>query len=100
MAKAGPKLNRSETVVVRLDPRLRYLAELAARRQRRTLSSYIEWCVDLSLGNVSLAGERTVDEMQHELWDIDKDKRFYKLARLYPDLLTYDEQVRLKEGEE
>ena len=39
----GGKLSRSETVTVRLDPRLRYLAELAARLHRRTLSSYVEW---------------------------------------------------------
>ena len=40
MRKAGGgKLSRSETVTVRLDPKLRYLAELAARIHRRTLSS-------------------------------------------------------------
>jgi hypothetical protein len=41
----GGKLSRSETVTVRLDPKLRYLAELAARLHRRTLSSYIEWAI-------------------------------------------------------
>jgi hypothetical protein len=35
--KGGGKLSRSETVTVRLDPKLRYLAELAALKQRRTL---------------------------------------------------------------
>ena len=38
----GAKLSRSETVTVRLDPKLRYLAELGARSQRRTVSSFIE----------------------------------------------------------
>ena len=41
----GGKLSRSETVTVRLDPKLRYLAELAARLHRRTLSSYVEWAI-------------------------------------------------------
>ena len=36
----GGKLARSETVTVRLDPKLRYLAELAARIQRRSVSSF------------------------------------------------------------
>lgn len=36
-------MTRSETVTMRLTPKLRYLAELAARKHRRTLSSYIEW---------------------------------------------------------
>ena len=52
--KGGSKLARSETVTVRLDPKLRYLAELAARKQRRSLSSYIEWAVEDSLSRVPL----------------------------------------------
>ena len=47
----GGKLARSETVTVRLDPKLRYLAELAARLHRCTLSSYIEWAINASLDN-------------------------------------------------
>lgn len=43
------KLNRSETVTVRLDPRLNYLAELAGRAQRRTKSSFIEWAVQQAI---------------------------------------------------
>ncbi|MFT6222410.1 MAG: hypothetical protein ACJA1F_000245 [Paracoccaceae bacterium] len=39
---AGSKLGRTETVSIRLNPRLNYLWELAARSQRRTKSSYIE----------------------------------------------------------
>ena len=45
----GGKLARSEVVTVRLDPRLRYLANLVARKQRRTLSSFIEWAIEESL---------------------------------------------------
>ena len=41
--RGGSKLNRTETVTIRLDPKLRYLTELAARKQRRTVSSFIEW---------------------------------------------------------
>ena len=50
----GGKLARSETVTVRLDPKLRYLAELAARKQRRTVSSFIEWAVEQSFSGVNL----------------------------------------------
>lgn len=34
----GSKLIRSETVTVRLDPKLRYLASLAARKQHERLT--------------------------------------------------------------
>ncbi|MNY29623.1 hypothetical protein D3C86_1636750 [compost metagenome] len=101
---AGGKLSRSETVTVRLDPKLRYLAELAARKQRRTLSSYIEWAVEKSLEDVKLYegsgynGDEsiTVAEAAALLWDVDECERFVKLAIRYPELLTHEEQERWK----
>ncbi|MEO8135931.1 MAG: hypothetical protein ABI831_18380 [Betaproteobacteria bacterium] len=58
MAKRGqdrPAENRkSEVVTIRLDPKLKYLAELAARKQHRSLSSYIEWAVQESLNDLEL----------------------------------------------
>lgn len=100
----GAKMSRSETVTVRLDPKLRYLAELASRKQRRTLSSYIEWAVEASLKNVNLYegtgynGDHnvTVDEEANQLWDVDDAERFIKLAIYYPSLLTHEEQERWK----
>ena len=98
-AKGGGKLSRSETVTVRLDPKLRYLAELAARLHRRTLSSYIEWSIESSLGNNLLAGDHngpSIKEESEYLWDVDDADRFAKLALRYPHLLTHEEQVRWK----
>jgi hypothetical protein len=100
----GGKLSRSETVTVRLDPKLRYLAELAARKQRRTLSSFVEWAVVDSLGRLMLTDdsngfeprETSVADEAAYLWDVDEADRFAKLALRYPDMLTHDEQVRWK----
>lgn len=98
----GGKLSRTETVTVRLDPRLRYLAELAARKQRRTLSSFIEWAVERALDQVYLSefneyeqGSTSVAlaEKQYHLWDVDEAERSVRLALNYPELLSYDEQV-------
>lgn len=98
----GSKLSRSETVTVRLDPKLRYLAELAARKQRRTLSSFIEWAVEDSLSRVIIQdgggafdGVNIADEAAY-LWDVDEADRFAKLALRYPYLLTHDEQILWK----
>lgn len=96
--KGGGKLARSETVTVRLDPKLRYLAELAARKQRRTLSSYIEWAIEDSLDRTQLysnEGASLADESA-ALWDVDESDRFAKLALRHPELLTHEEQVRWK----
>lgn len=97
---SGSKLTRSETVTVRLDPKLRYLAELAARKQRRTLSSFIEWAIEDSLGRVEIylgSGynndpSRSVADESNQLWDVDEADRFCKLAQHYPELMTHDEQ--------
>ena len=96
----GGKLSRSETVTVRLDPKLRYLTELAARKQRRTLSSFIEWAIEDALGRVYLDdgnGHGTsVSDVANSLWDVDESDRFAKLALRFPELLTHEEQVLWK----
>lgn len=92
----GAKLARSETVTVRLDPKLRYLAGLAASKQRRTLSSYIEWAVEDSLKRVALRGNGdkhvTVADMAEKLWDVDEGERFVRLAFRYPELLNHEDE--------
>ncbi len=96
----GGKLSRSETVTVRLDPQLRYLIELAARKQRRTVSSYIEWALEGSLDNITLKEDGSyrvsIANEKHELWDVDEADRFAKLAFNYPEMLNHHEQVLWK----
>lgn len=50
----GSKLPRSEILTVRLDPKLRFAAELAARKHRRTLSSFTEWAVEEAVKRLPL----------------------------------------------
>jgi DNA-binding CsgD family transcriptional regulator len=99
--KGGSKLVRSETVTVRLDPKLNYLCELASRAQRRTKSSFIEWAIADSLGSVSLpevtaydgSSEVTLKEKASELWQVDEPDRLVALALIAPALLTHEEQL-------
>lgn len=103
--KGGAKLSRSETVTVRLDPKLNYLCELAARAQRRTKSSFVEWAVAEALKTVELpevteydgdfGGIRqiTVHEKSSDLWEVDEPDRLVALAMMAPALLTHDEQI-------
>jgi hypothetical protein len=97
--KVGGALSRSEVVTVRLDPKLRYLAELAARKQRRTVSSLIEWAVENGLDSVRLSTADdgpTIWKEADSLWDVDEADRFVKLALRYPELLTHEEQILWK----
>jgi hypothetical protein len=99
----GGKLARSETVTVRLDPKLRYLAELAALKQRRTVSSFIEWAIEDTLSRECIQESAytngrgtTFHDVASKLWDVDDADRFAKLALNYPDLLSHEEQKRWK----
>jgi hypothetical protein len=88
---------RSITVGVRLDPRLRYLVELAARKQRRSVSTFIDSTLRDSLKRMSLVEDGpSLAEEAASLWDVDEAVRFARLAEAHPDLLTYDEQVEWK----
>ena len=89
----GGKVPRSETVTVRLDPRLRYLAELASRKQRRTVSSFIEWAIETSLGHVEMSEDSTLASEANFLWDVNEAERFVMLALFHPYLLDHHQQL-------
>jgi hypothetical protein len=89
---AGPKLARSTTASVRLDSDLDYLARIAARIQRRTLSSYIEWAVERSLEQIELTTEWNEDESMDASSELDsKGKEVRTLAALKPQLCSGDD---------
>lgn len=91
---SGQQLFRTKTVGVRLDPQLKYAAELAARTQRRSLSSFIEWAVQEAVDRVSVkGGGQTAREIMPLVWDVSPSTRLVKLAIHFGGLLTYDEQV-------
>jgi hypothetical protein len=92
---------RSETVSLRLDPTRRFLAEVAAHSQRRSLSSFIDQAVEEALIRIYLVDARaagkavpsSMSELSAELWDPDEAIRFAKLAFEYPELLDHHQQL-------
>ncbi len=100
----GAKTARSETISVRIDPKIRYLAELGAREKQRTLSSFVEWAIRKALTLKSMSEEEpnygpTFSTEQPPLplwndglWDVDEADRFFHLAMARHDLLTIPEQ--------
>jgi len=90
---------RSAVVSVRLDPKLRFATELAARKQRRTVSSYIEWAVEQAIKAEANEGDpfsETIKAVVDCVWDVDDADRFVKLASTFPVFLTHQEQVLWK----
>ncbi len=96
-AKAG--VPRTEVFALRLDPKLKYLAEIAARKQRRSLANFVEWAIEEALKGVPLAAadingnKPTVANVATQLWALDEPERLKNLATHYPELLSYDEQL-------
>lgn len=98
-SKQGGSLARTETVTIRLDPKLNYLCELAARSQRRTKSSLIEAALALALNQVPVDPRPreeptpSIAALAEVLWDVDEVTRFQLLAFHAPHLMTYEEQT-------
>lgn len=100
----GARTSRSDTVHVRLDPKVKYLAEQAALYQDRTLSSFVERAVRHALqdhafvkgaeenyGHETPTGPKDRPLWGEELWDVDEADRFVKKARLYVNRLSVEE---------
>jgi len=94
---------RSEILSVGLDPKLRYLTEIAARKHRRSLSNYIEWAIERSLEKVILREHPTDANLNESianrldcLWDVHEADRLAKTAINYPELLSPEEHILWK----
>jgi hypothetical protein len=113
---------RTAVTTLRFEPRIRYLADLAARIQRRNLTDFLEWSIEEVLKTIQIkAGDNpygdnnepsygdapnewtakprqasvfdnSIAARSHELWDVDEADRFIKLATKFPHLLDYEEQ--------
>jgi len=100
--KVGGGAKRSEIVTIRLDPTLRYAAEIASRTQRRTVSSLVEVAVAAYLEtlDIELPGEQKsplpLMRLVQSLWDPEESDRFVALAERCRWLLTSDEDHRWK----
>ena len=97
MPKREGGTTRSEIVTVRTDPKMKYALELAARRHRRTISSFVEWAVDRAFDEIEtehlLGRDRnTFRELISMVWDVDPPDRLLKLADHQPSLMTFEEE--------
>lgn len=110
---AGGKLNRSEILQARLNPKLRFTVELMARLERRTVSSFIEGLIekaakdseikiiprDQAHGSFILSTNpprvrTTVEKAVRQIWEPEEADRFVAFALYAPDLLSdYEEKL-------
>lgn len=98
------KPSKTETLAIRLDPKVKYGLEILARQQRRSITSVVEWALNEALKQElrvsysyknQLPGStirETYDEfVLDHIWDSDEVLRLIKLVQYNADLLTYEE---------
>lgn len=98
--KGAKSAARTELVAIRFDPETKYMMEIAAKVQRRSIANYVEWAVEESLKQAVVYSDgdndKTVADLRRELWDPIESDRFCILASWFPNLITHDEQLLWK----
>jgi len=78
---------------------VRFAADLAAAKERRSLSSLIEWAVCQALQKIVVAtpNEQQISalDVAKEVWNEDEIVRLFLLAERYPTLLTTEQRQLL-----
>jgi len=108
----GGKLNRSEIVHLRLNPKMRYALELMARSDNRTVSSLLENLVTQAVKSTNIkilppaprcqlplmpTDDRlksvSLSEALSYVWDTNEMRRAVLMGLYFPHLLTTEEEV-------
>jgi hypothetical protein len=96
------RMAKTQTVPVRLDPVLKWAAELAAGKERRSLNSFVEWAVEQAVKrvNAGVGYNETGDRVAVSAWDIANEcwhvmpmKRLDELGQKHPESLTVKERA-------
>lgn len=97
--KPNQGVRKTETLTLRLDPKIKYTIELMARIKRQSITSVIETAIEAAAFEldtpVLVEGKRETWSLSNavsEFWSTDQVARFINLCAFMPELLTYDEQ--------
>lgn len=120
-SSGGGKLNRSEIIQARLDPKLHMAAEIMAKRERRTLSSFIERTIEQMAKTTKVRrnlfhtwvspkfelftqdklysrfDEVTVEEAVQEINANHEAISFFKFAAYFPEFLSREEETLFRD---
>lgn len=89
--------NPTISVSLRIDPKTKYLIDLLARDQKRTITGVIEWAIERAASQEQFDNDQydhhgpSFRDMIDALWSTDEAMRLIALAMNKPSLLDYDE---------
>lgn len=97
--KPNQGARKTETLTLRLDPKIKYTIELIARIKRQSITSVIESAIEASAFDldtpVVIDGKRetwSLSNVVSEFWSTDNVAKFINMCAFMPELLNYDEQ--------
>jgi len=95
----GERLTRTDVLTVRIDPRLNYLLEIAARFERRTKSSFAECVLEEAvtkkleqLGGEVFGLDGRSEHLALLLWHPEPWCRLQILAERFPEAMTVQDE--------
>ncbi|WP_164341905.1 hypothetical protein [Pseudomonas viridiflava] len=101
MAKNKPNqgARKTETLTLRLDPKVKMMIELISRIRRQSITGVVEAAIEEISFDLDapfeLDGEAHVMSLGSavsEIWSTDESERFINLCHFLPSLITYEEQ--------
>ncbi|MCQ3001434.1 hypothetical protein NLO98_16920 [Pseudomonas syringae] len=101
MAKNKPNqgARKTETLTLRLDPKIKLMIELISRIRRQSITGVVEAAIDEIAFDLDapfvLGGEAhtiSLGSAVSEIWSTDESERFINLCHFLPSLITYEEQ--------
>lgn len=101
MAKNKPNqgARKTETLTLRLDPKIKMMIELISRIRRQSITGVVEAAIEEIAFDIDAPyfddGEthnHTLAVVFSDVWSSDESERFINLCYRFPTLLTYEEQ--------
>ena len=101
MAKNKPNqgARKTETLTLRLDPKVKMMIELISRIRRQSITGVVEAAIEETAFDLDAPffdrGEihnHTLAVIFSEVWSSDESERFINMCYHFPTLLTYEEQ--------
>lgn len=97
--KPNQGVKKTETLTLRLEPKLKFLIELISRMKRQSITGVVESAVeDLAFGlDVSFHDNGTTEPLAMvnalaNIWSTDESERFLNFCYHLPHLMTYEDQ--------
>ena len=97
--KPGQGSRKTETLTLRLDPKIKNMIELISRIRRQSITGVVEAAIEEIAYNTEAPyfddgkmNNRALGPIFSDLWSTDESEWFINLCYRFPTLLTYDEQ--------